>query len=76
MTDTETTAGDTGRRKAKMHDWQTIGYRARNAQQVARILDKYRVTGAARVAALRSFHNDDRATVAIPAGRLVINRKS
>lgn len=60
---------------ASSHSWETIGYRARNARDVARILDRHRVAGVARVAALKSFHRDDVAVVTIPAGRLVINRK-
>ena len=58
-----------------MHDFSTIGYKARSAKDVAGILNKHRISGAARVAALRSFHNNDFAIVRIPAGRLVINRK-
>lgn len=53
----------------------TAAYRARSMRDVARILDRYRVTGPARVAAVRSFYRDCVAVVAIPTGRLVINRK-
>jgi hypothetical protein len=58
-----------------MQEFSTIGYKARSARDVARILDRHRVTGAERVAALRSFHNHDHAIVRIPVGRVVINRK-
>lgn len=58
------------------HGYETVAYRARSAADVARILKRHRITdGARRVAAVRAFHNDGRVTVAIPAGRLVINRK-
>jgi hypothetical protein len=58
-----------------MQGYSTTAYKARSARDVARILDRHRVAGAERVAALRSFHNDDFAIVRIPVGRLVINRK-
>ena len=58
------------------HGYETIGYKARSAKDVARILNRHRVTSKlARYHALRSFHNHDHAVVAIPVGRLVINRK-
>lgn len=67
--------GDTAMSNAT-HGYETVAYRARSAADVARILKRHRVTeGARRVAAQRAFHRDGHVVVAIPAGRLVINRK-
>ena len=61
---------------ALSHGYSTSAYRARNAGDVARILKRHRITdGPRRVAAIRRFRNDGHVVVAIPAGRLVINRK-
>lgn len=58
-----------------MTNHETHAYRARNTRDMARILDRYRVTGPRRVAAVRSFYRDGFAIVPIPAGRLVVNQK-
>lgn len=61
---------------ALSHGYSTSAYRARSAADVARILKRHRITdGARRVAAIRQFRNDGHVIVAVPAGRIVINRK-
>jgi hypothetical protein len=59
------------------HGFETAAYKARNARDVARILDRHRVTAGTprRIRAIRTFHRVGHVVVDVPEGRLVINRK-
>lgn len=58
------------------HGFETVVYWAEGVQDVARILKHHQMTdGARQITAIRTFHREGFVMVAIPAGRLVINRK-